>query len=98
MVHLGIVITKVLAWDRNVTKICQKAYPRVTFLTKHEFVGVKLEDLKALLPLYRRLTEYCSTALHSSLTFKLSKKLENVQKVCSKVFINVMYVSYEAAL
>ena len=68
-------------------------------LTKLKFVGVQIEDLIELYCLFiRSLTEYCSTAFHSSLSNKLSNKLENIQKVCLKVILNVMYVSYEAAL
>ena len=99
MVHLGIVITEDMSWDRNITEICKKAYPRVKMLTKLKFVGVRTEELMKLYRLYiRSLTEYCSSAFHSSLSIRLSNKLENIQKVCLRVILNVMYVSYEAAL
>ena len=99
MVHLGIVITEDMSWDRNITEICKKAYPRVKMLTKLKFVGVRTEELIELYCLYiRSLTEYCSSAFHSSLSNRLSNKLENIQEIGLRVILNVMYVSYEAAL
>ena len=44
------------------------------------------------------ITEYCSTAFHSSLSQKLSNKLEAIQKTSLKVILGVMYVEYSAAL
>ena len=88
-----------MSWDRNITEICKKAYPRVKMLTKLKFVGVRTGELIELYCLYiRSLTEYCSSAFHSSLSNRLSNKLENIQEIGLRVILNVMYVSYEAAL
>ena len=68
-------------------------------LTKLKFVGASTEDLIHIYCMYiRSLTEYCSTAFHSSLTQKLINKLEAIQKTSLRVILGVMFVSYEAAL
>ena len=46
----------------------------------------------------RSTAEYCSTIFHSSLSEKLSRKIESIQKTSLKVILGEMYVSYEAAL
>ena len=68
-------------------------------LTKLRYVGTKIEDLVEIYILYiRSITEYCSVAYHSSLTVAQSDKIERIQKVCLRVILGDMYVSYEAAL
>ena len=68
-------------------------------MTKLKNIGVKIEYHIELCSLFiRSLTEYCLTAYHSSLSNKLSNKLENIPKGCLKGILNVIYVSYEAAL
>ena len=68
-------------------------------LTKLKYVGMKTEDLIELYCMHiRSLTEYCSTVCHSSLTQKLSNKIEAIQKTCLRVILGVMYVDYNAAL
>ena len=97
--HLGLWISEDLTWTRQITEICKKAYPRVKLLTKLRYVGVKTEDLIELYCLHiRSITEYCSTAFHSSLTQKLSNKIEAIQKTCLRVLLGVMYVDYTSAL
>ena len=99
MIHLGIWITEELTWNKHVSEICKRAYSRVKLLTKLKYVGVQIEDLVELYCLLiRSLTEYCSTAFHSSLTQLLSNKIEAIQKTCLKIILGVMYVSYDAAL
>ena len=62
-------------------------------------MGVPIDDLIELYCLHiRSITEYCSTAFHSSLSQKLSNKLEAIQKTSLKVILCVLYVEYSAAL
>ena len=84
-----------LSWSKN----CVRAYSRLSMLTKLKYVGVKTEDLIDVYLLYiRSITEYCSVAFHSSLTIEQSNKLERIQKVCLRVILGEMYVSYVGAL
>ena len=68
-------------------------------LSKLRFVGVRTEDLIELYCLHIiSLTEYCSTVFHSSLSQKLSNKIEAIQKTCLRVILGVMYVDYVSSL
>ena len=87
MVHLGVWITPGLTWQRHITEICKRAYPRIRMLTKLKYVFVSTEDLVELYCLHIcSLNEYCSTSFHSSLSKKHSNKIETVQKTCLKYF------------
>ena len=67
-------------------------------LSKLKYAGMKTEDLIDIYILHiRSVTEYCSTAFHSSLTVEQDKKLEAIQKTSLKVILGDMYISYEAA-
>ena len=86
-------------WDKHISEMCKRAYPRIKMITKLKYVGVAIEDLIELYSLkIRSITEYCSTAFHSSLTKKLSNKIEAIQKSSLRVILGVMYVNYDAAL
>ena len=99
ILHLGIWITEDLLWDKQISEICKRSYPRIKMLTKLKYVGVPTQDLIELYCIYiRSLTEYCSTVFHSSLTLKLQNKLEAIQKTCLRVILGVMYVDYTSAL
>ena len=99
IIHLGVWLDESLKWDTHISEICRKAYPRIKMLSKLRFVGSKMEDLVELYCLHiRSLTEYCSTAFHSSLTQKLSNKLEAIQKTCLRVILGDMYIEYSSAL
>ena len=99
MNHLGVWLSEDLTWNKHVTEICKRCYPRIKMLTKFKFFGVPTEDLINIYCLYiRSLTEYCLTAFHSSLTLQLSNKIEAIKKTCLKVIIDVMYVDYDSAL
>ena len=64
-----------------------------------KYVGAPTEDLIQIYCTFiRSLTEYCSTAFHSSLTLRLSEKIEHIQKASLKVILDVNYVDYNAAL
>ena len=68
-------------------------------IIKLNYAGVSKEDLLEIYVLFiRSITEYCSVAFHSSLTVEQNNKLEQIQKVCLKIIIGEMYVSYSAAL
>ena len=45
MIHLGVWLSEDLTWNKHVTEICKRCYPRVKMLTKLKFVGVPTEDL-----------------------------------------------------
>jgi hypothetical protein len=97
--HLGVWITEDMTWNRHVSEVCKGCYPRVKMLTKLKFVGVNTEDLIQIYSLFiRSKAEYCSTVFHSSLSERLSAKLEAIQKTCLRVILGEMYISYEAAL
>ena len=97
--HLGVWLTESLCWEKHISEICKRAYPRVKMLSKLKYVGVSTEDLLELYCLHiRSLTEYCSTAFHSSLSLRLRNKLETIQKTCLRVILDVMYVDYTSAL
>ena len=96
---LGVWISEDLTWSRNCKEICKKAYSRLSMITKLKYAGVSLEDLIDIYVLFiRSITEYCSIAFHSSLTIEDSNKLEQIQKICLKVILGDMYVSYSVAL
>ena len=68
-------------------------------LSKLKYVGVPTEDLLMVYSLHiHSVTEYCSTAFHSSLSQKLSNKLEAIQKTCLRVILAEMYIDYISAL
>ena len=99
IVHLGIHMTEGLCWEKHISEICRKAYPRVRMLSKLKYVGVPIEDLIMLYSLHiRSVTEYCSTAFHSSLSQRLSNKLEAIQKTCLRVILGEMFIDYSSAL
>ena len=99
IVHLGMWLTDSLCWERHVSEICKKAYPRVRMLSKLKYLGVSTEDLIELYCLHiRSLTEYCSTAFHSTLSLRLDNKIEAIQKTCLRVILDVMFVDYISAL
>ena len=66
---LGVWLSEDLSWDRNTKEMCRRAYSRMSMLTKLRYVGVSIEDLIEIYVLFiRSITEYCTTAFHSSLT------------------------------
>ena len=99
IVHLSLWLTESLCWERHISEICKKAYPRVRMLSRLKYLGVSTEDLLELYCLHiRSITEYCSTAFHSSLSLRLDNKLEAIQKTCLRVILDVMFVDYSSAL
>ena len=96
---LGVWISEDLTWDKNCREICQKAYSRLSLITKLKYVGVCVEDLLDIYILFiRSITEYCAVVFHSSLTQQQSNKLEAIQKTCLKVIYGESYTDYETAL
>ena len=97
--HLGVWLCEDLSWEKNISEICKKAYSRVKMLSKLKYVGTNKKDLILLYCLHiRSITEYCSTAFHSSLTLKQANKLESIQKTCLRIILGEDYISYESAL
>ena len=97
--HLGVWLNTSLCWEKHVSQICKRAYPRVKMLSKLKYVGVSTEDLIELYKLHiRSLTEYCSTVFHSTLSQRLHNKLEAIQKTCLRVILDIMYIDYPSAL
>ena len=96
---LWFILTDDLTWNKHISELCKRSYARVKLLTKLKYVGVEIEELVEIYCLFiRSLTEYCSTAFHSSITINLTNKIEAIQKTCLRIILGVMYVSYEAAL
>ena len=96
---LGVWISEDLSWDKNCQEICQKAYSRMSMITKLKYVGVSTDDLLDIYILFiRSVVEYCAVVFHSSLTQQQSGKLEKIQKTSLKVILGDMYVDYPAAL
>ena len=96
---LGVWISEDLSWDKNTQEMCQKAFSRISMLTKLRYVGVNTEDLIEIYVLFiRSITEYCAVAWHSSLTVEQSTDIERIQKTCLRVILGDSYVSYSAAL
>ena len=96
---LGVWISEDLSWSKNCQEICQKAYSRLSMITKLKYVGVSLEDLLDIYTLFiRSVTEYCAVAFHSTLTQQQNDKLEKIQKTCLKVILGDNYIDYTVAL
>ena len=99
LLHLGVWINKDLRWDKHISEICKRAYPRIKMLTKLRYAGLPTEDLVEIYCLMiRSLTEYCSSSFHSSLNQRLESKLEAIQKTSLRVILGEMYISHTAAL
>ena len=95
IIHLGLWISKKLSLEKHISEICKKTIPKRKMLKKLKYVGVSTEDLLELYCLLiRSQTEYCSTVFHSSLTQKLTNKLESIQRTSLKVIKSEMYVDY----
>ena len=96
---LGLWISEDLSWTKNCQDICQRAYSRLSMITKLKYVGVGTEDLLDIYVMFiRSITEYCSVAFHSSLTVEQSNKIERFQKTCLRIILGEMYIDYPSAL
>ena len=68
-------------------------------MSRLKYLGVSTEDLLEIYCLHiRSVTEYCSTAFHSTLSLRLNNKLEAIQRTCLRVILDVMFVDYSSAL
>ena len=45
MVHLGVWLSEDLTWNKHISELCKKAYPRVKILTRLKYVGTSEDDL-----------------------------------------------------
>ena len=96
---MGVWLSEDLDFDYNTREICRRAYSRLSMITKLKYADLPTEELLHIYTLFiRSITEYCSVVFHSSLTQQQSRSLENIQRVCLKVILDVNYVSYIAAL
>jgi hypothetical protein len=86
-------------WQKQVNETCKKAYRRMSFLTKLRYAGVKREDLiHNYKQFVRSSLEYCSVAIHSSLTEAQSNSLEHCQAVALRIILQDSYETYEQSL
>ena len=96
---LGVWISEDLSWAKNCQEICKKAFTRINMLSRLKYAGMNRSDLINIYIMHiRSVTEYCSTAFHSSLLVEQENKLETIQKVSLKIILGQNYTSYEDAL
>ena len=96
---LGVWISDDMSWAKNTSEVCRKAYSRISMLSKLKYAGVSTEDLLNVYVLFiRSVLEYSCVVWHSRLTCDQSMKIERVQKICLRIILAEMYVSYDAAL
>ena len=71
----------------------------MSFLTKLRYAGVNREDLiHNYKQFVRSSLEYCSVAIHSSLTEAQSNSLEHCQAVALRIILQDSYETYEQSL
>ena len=96
---LGVWLQPDGGWEKQVKELCKTAYTRMSFLTKLRYAGVKRADLiHNYKQFVRSSLEYCSVAIHSSLTEEQNKALEHCQAVALRIILQSEYESYEQAL
>ena len=96
---LGVWLQEDGGWGKQIKESCKKAYMRMSFLTKLRYAGVNRKELLHNYKQFiRTALEYCSVAMHSSLTENQSKALEHCQAVALSVILQEDYESYESAL
>ena len=96
---LGVWLQPDGGWGKQVRELCKKAYQRMSLLTKLRYAGVSRNELVHNYKQFiRTALEYCSVAMHSSLTEAQSSSLEHCQSVALKVILQEEYLSYESAL
>ena len=85
--------------SEEIEEICKKAFSRLSIISRLKYAGMKRSDLLNIYILHvRSVTEYCSSAFHSSLTAEQERKLETIQKAALKIILGQNYSSYEDAL
>ena len=96
---LGVWLQEDGGWQKQVNETCKKAYRRMSFLTKLRYAGVNREDLiHNYKQFVRSSLEYCSVAIHSSLTEAQSNSLEHCQAVALRIILQDSYETYEQSL
>ena len=96
---LGVWLQPDGGWGKQVKELCKKAYQRMSLLTKLRYAGVSRNELVHNYKQFiRTALEYCSVAMHSSLTEAQSSSLEYCQSVALRVILQDEYLSYESAL
>ena len=96
---LGVWLQQDGRWGKQVKELCKKAYRRMSLLTKLRYAGVERKELVHNYKQFiRTALEYCSVAMHSSLTEVQSSSLEHCQAVALRVILQDDYLSYDSAL
>ena len=96
---LGVWLQPDGGWEKQVKESCKMAYIRMSFLTKLRYAGVGRVDLiHNYKQFVRSSLEYCSVAIHSSLTDEQTRSLEHCQAVALRIILQSEYESYEQAL
>ena len=79
MILLGMWLSEDMTWDKHISDMCKHPSPRIKMLSKLKYVGTSIEDLVELFCLLiRSITEYCNAVFHSSLTLRLTNKIEAI--------------------
>ena len=95
---LGVWLQEDGGWGKQVKETCKKAFARMSFLSKLRYAGVEQKDLiHNYKQFIRRALEYCSVAIHSSLTESQSNSLERCQAVALRIILQDEYESYSSA-
>ena len=93
---LGVWLQQDGGWGKQVKELCKKAYRRMSLLTKLRYAGVERKELVHNYKQFiRTALEYCSVAMHSSLTEVQSSSLEHCQAVALRVILQDDHLSYE---
>ena len=96
---LGVWLQEDGGWGKQVRETCKKAFARMSFLSKLRYAGVERKDLiHNYKQFIRTALEYCSVAIHSSLTESQSNSLERCQAVALRIILQDEYESYSSAL
>ena len=96
---LGVWLDQDGGWSKQVKELCKTAYRRMSFLTKLRYAGVSRQDLiHNYKQFVRTAIEYCSVAIHSSLTEAQSNSIEHCQAVALRIILQEDYETYEGSL
>ena len=96
---LGVWLQEDGGWEKHIRETCKKAYARMSLLTKLKYAGVKRDDLIDIYKKFiRSVLEFCSVAMHGSLSESQSNLLEHCQAVALRIVLQSEYESYSSAL
>ena len=96
---LGVWLQEDGGWEKQVRDSCKKAYARMSLLTKLRYSGVNRKDLiDTCKKFIRTALEFCSVAMHRSLSENKSNALEHCQAVSLGIILHLDYDTYNSAL